>query len=80
MLNISKETNLSSEEIRQKTRDYFGKKGLKLEMTDEETDCLSFTGGGGYVKATICPQEGKNRLDIITQEWEYDVKEFLSRL
>ena len=80
MLNISKETKLSPEEIRQKTRNFFGEKGLKLEMTGEEADCLSFTGGGGYVKATICPQEDKTRVDIVTQEWEYDVKEFLSRL
>ncbi len=80
MLNISKETNLSPEEIRQKTRDYFGEKGLKLEMTEEEDGCLSFSGGGGYVNATICAAENKNRIDIVTQEWEYDVKEFLSRL
>ena len=80
MLNMSKETSLSSEEIKQKTRDYFGEKGLKLELTEDKEDCLTFTGGGGYVNATVCPQEGKNRLDIVTQEWEYDVKEFLAKL
>lgn len=80
MLNMSKETSLSPEEIKQKTRDYFGEKGLKLEPTEDEGDCLTFTGGGGYVTATVCPQEGKNRLDIVTQEWEYDVKQFLSHL
>lgn len=80
MLNMSKETSLSPEEIKQKTRDYFGEKGLKLEVTEDEGDCLSFSGGGGYVTATVCSEEGKNRVDIVTQEWEYDVKEFLSRL
>ena len=80
MLNISGKTGLSSEEIKQKIKDFFGEKGLKLALTEEEPDCLSFTGGGGYVTATICPEEGKNRVEIITQEWEYHVKEFLSSL
>ena len=80
MLNISKETELSTEEIKQKVKDYFGEKGLKLEETEGKDDCLSFSGGGGYVTATICSQENNNRLDIVTQEWEYDVKEFLSKI
>jgi hypothetical protein len=80
MLNLSGKTSLSSEEIMQKAKDFFGQKGLKLELTEEEPDCLTFTGGGGYVTATICPEEGKNRVEIITQEWEYHVKEFMASL
>jgi hypothetical protein len=80
MLNISGKTSLSHDKIIQKIKNYFGQKGLKLELTEEDPDCLSFTGGGGYVTATICPEEGKNRVDIVTQEWEYHVKEFLSGL
>ena len=60
--------------------DYFGQKGLKLELTEEESDRLTFTGGGGYVTVIIIPEEGKTRIDIITQEWEYDVKEFMTKL
>lgn len=80
MLNISRETNLSPEEIKQKTKDFFGQKGLKLELTEEDPDCLNFSGGGGYVTVTISPEKGKNRVDIVTQEWEYHVKEFMSSL
>ena len=80
MLNISRKTSLSSEEIKQKTKDFFGPKGLKLELTEEESDCLTFIGGGGYVTATIRPEEGKNIVEIVTNEWEYQVKEFISYL
>lgn len=80
MLNISKETKLSPEKIKQKTRDFFGDKGLKLELSEEVHDCLSFTGGGGYVTVRISPVKSKNMVEITTMEWEFQVKEFISKL
>ena len=80
MLNISGKTSLSEDDIRRRLRGFFGEKGLKLELSEDNSDCMTFTGGGGYVTATICPEEGENRVDIVTQEWEYHVKEFISGL
>ncbi len=80
MLNISRETKLSPEKIKQKTKDFFGDKGLKLELTEEVNDCLSFAGGGGYVTVTISPKDKKNLVEIVTMEWEYQVKEFIGKL
>jgi hypothetical protein len=40
----------------------------------------NFEGGGGYVKATLCFEEGKTRLNLVTQEWDYQVKKFTSEL
>ena len=80
MLNISGKTSLSEDDIRRRLRGFFGDKGLKLELSEDNSDCMTFTGGGGYVTATICQEEGKNRVDIVTQEWEYHVKEFISGL
>ena len=37
-------------------------------------------GGCGYVTATICPEEGKLRDNLVTQEWEIPVKKFASGL
>ncbi len=82
MLNIFQETGLSREKIKQKAKDYFGKKGLKLEVIEDEEDCINFCGegGGGFINITISKQEKKNKVEIETSEWEYQVKEFLSKL
>jgi hypothetical protein len=32
------------------------------------------------VTATVCAEEGKTRVNLVAQEWEYQAKEFLSTL
>ena len=80
MLNLERKTKLSQEEVLQKLKQFFGKGGLGLELRDETPQCSTFVGGGGYVTATLCSEEGRTRVDLVTQEWDYDVKEFASRL
>jgi hypothetical protein len=80
MLNLESRTKLSQEEVLQKLKRFFGKGGLGLELSYETPQCLTFIGGGGYVKATLCSEENRTRVNLVTQEWDYDVKEFASRL
>ncbi len=80
MLNISKDSKLPLEEVKQKSKDYFGQKGLKLELSEEDSNCLTFIGGGGYVSFTISQTDKKSHVEIITKEWEFQVKEFLTLL
>jgi hypothetical protein len=80
MLNLERKTKLSQEDVLQKLKQFFGKGGLGLELSDEKPQCLTFIGGGGYVTATLCSEEDRTRVNLVTQEWDYDVKEFASRL
>jgi hypothetical protein len=32
------------------------------------------------VKATVCQEEGKTRINLVTREWDYQVKKFSSEL
>ncbi|MBW2051145.1 MAG: hypothetical protein JRF41_10315 [Deltaproteobacteria bacterium] len=80
MINLEVKTKLSHDELRSRLKSFFGKGGLGLETTDDAQDCLSFEGGGGFVKATICQEDGKIRLELQTQEWEIQVKKFASSL
>ena len=43
-------------------------------------DCLRFDGGGGYVSASVCPEKKGARIRLITQEWEYQARKFISEL
>ncbi len=80
MLNLEVKTRLAQGEVIQRLKSFFGKGGLGLEIKEETPQCLTFEGGGGHVTATLCPEEGKTRIDLVTQEWENQVKKFATTL
>ena len=80
MLNLDVRTKAAEKEVIEQLKNYFGKGGLGLELTDEGPQCLTFEGGGGHVTATLCPEEGKTRVNLVTQEWDFQVKKFASGL
>ena len=80
VLNLEVRTRLSQEEVIQRLKKFFGKGGLGLQVIEEASQCVSFEGGGGHVTATLCPEEAKIRITLVTQEWENQVKKFASSL
>jgi hypothetical protein len=80
MLNLEVKTKLSLEKAVTQLKKFFGKGGLGLDVTEETPQCLTFEGGGGHVTATICQEENKTRIILVTQEWENQVKKFVSSL
>ncbi len=80
MINLEKQTKVPAEEVITRLKKFFGKGGQGLELTDESGQCLNFTGGGGYVNATVCAEAGKTRVSLVSQEWETQAREFLSKL
>jgi hypothetical protein len=80
MLKLEKRTKKAPPEVVQKLKDFFGRGGLGLDLKEETSTCLTFEGGGGYVNASLCEEDTGTRIDLTTQEWDYQVKEFASRL
>jgi hypothetical protein len=80
MLNMECRTGLPGQKVIERLKKFFGSGGLGLDLTEEAEGCLTFSGGGGYVTATLCEEKGKIRVDLETREWEYQVKEFASTL
>jgi hypothetical protein len=80
VLNLEVSTRLSQEDVIQRLKKFFGKGGLGLDVIEEAPQCVSFSGGGGHVTATLCSEEGRIRVTLVTQEWEYQVKKFASSL
>ena len=78
MLNLEAKTRLSKEELTARIKGFF--EGLGLTLVDDTGGCLSYQGGGGYVTATLSEEGGKTRVDLVTQEWEYQVREFVANL
>ena len=80
MLTLDVRTKVAEKEVIEQLKKYFGKGGLGLELTDEGPQCLTFEGGGGHVTATLCQEEGKTRVNLVTREWDFQVKKFASSL
>ena len=80
MINLEARTKFTPEQVASSLKKFFGKGGLGLELTEDAPQCLTFEGGGGYVTATFYLEEGKTRINLVAQEWDYQVKEFVSGL
>jgi hypothetical protein len=80
MLSLECRTGLAPEKVLEELKRSFGKGGLGLEVKEENPQCITFEGGGGYVTATLCQEKGKTRVDLVTQEWDYQVKQFASKI
>lgn len=80
MLNLEVKTKLSQEEVSERIKAFFGKGGLGLELDEESTGCFYFTGTGGFVSALVCPEDGKTKIELQSQEWERQIKAFAAKM
>ena len=72
-------TKQSPEEVIRKAVAFFGKDGTGLEVIDQGRCCARFEGGGGYVSVTVTEEDG-TRVELVTREWDYDVKKFVRQV
>jgi hypothetical protein len=72
-------SKLSSKDAIEKAVDFFGEKGLGLEITDRSDCCVNFIGGGGHVDIVTCEGD-QTEIELDTREWETQVKEFMREI
>lgn len=80
MLNMEKKTKLKPNEARKRLEAFFGPGGEGLRLDSTEGDCLSFCNDIGYVTATVTEKDSYTLVNLVTQEYEYQVKQFLGRI
>ena len=83
MLKIGKQTKLSPEEVMSQASRFFGKSGQGLEENEKLTcfPCrITFEGYGGHVTISISDEEKHRMVDVETREFEYQAKQFLTKL
>lgn len=73
-------TKLNPEQVIEKAVAYFGEGGLGLEVTEQGSCCATFVGGGGHVQITAATGEPKTDIELVTREWDYDVKQFMRKI
>ena len=80
MLNLEVRTKLGEKEVLENAKKFFGGGGLGLEIREDGPECITFVGGGGYASVSVCREDGKTRVSLVTQEWEQPVKNFAATL
>lgn len=76
MLNMETKTKLGRDEIKMKMNAFFGPGGLGLELSEKGDDCYTYSGGGGFVEITLCDGDRETTVNMMTREWEIQVKKF----
>ncbi|MDD5190341.1 MAG: hypothetical protein PHE50_04790 [Dehalococcoidales bacterium] len=77
MLRIATKTKLTPEKIIEKAIDFFGLNGYKMTITSKTPSSIYFEGGGGLVEIAVTGEAGKNTVDFLSREWDFQVKEFI---
>ncbi len=80
VLTLEVRTSLPAGELDSRLRACFGAGGLGLDLQEEPTGRLTFTGGGGHVSATLRPGGGGTLLRIATSGWAVPVRRFVTGL
>jgi hypothetical protein len=78
MARYGKTSKKSPEQVIAAADKFFGEQGL--ERKDANPGCARFEGGGGFVAISTCPQERGCEVDLETQEWDLQVREFLGKI
>jgi hypothetical protein len=73
-------TKMSPQEAITYAKDYFGPQGVGLQVMDENELCVTLQGGGGHVSVMACPGEKRTTLELETREWDYPVRQFMSKV
>ena len=77
MIRIAKQTRLKPPDVIVRASKYFGEGGEGLEEKERNPCCISFEGAGGYVAVSVVEEDKHRTVDIVSREFEYQVKRFL---
>lgn len=80
MLRIGKHTDRPAEDVLEQAIAFFGPGAVGLDLRDRAPDHVTFEGGGGFVTVEVATDAAQRDVTVVTQEWEHDAREFISRL
>ena len=80
MLRMAAKTKLSPEEIVKRAVAFFGPGGYGLEVKEQASGYICLEGGGGVVEVTASAQAKGASVELVSREWDYQVKEFLGTI
>lgn len=80
MLRLEIRTRLSPEKAIAEAVAFFGPGGYGLEVRENDKDHAYFVGGGGSVAIAATSQDKNTSVELISQEWDFQVREFTEKI
>lgn len=80
MLRIGTSTKKAPSEVIEKAIEFFGPSGYKLIAREQRDDYVMFEGGGGGIEISTCTEGDSTTVDMVSREWDYQVKEFIAKI
>ena len=80
MLRIGTQTDRPAEDVIEEAISYFGRGSVGLDLRHRAPDQVTFEGGGGFVTVDVVSEGDRRDVTVVTQEWEHDAREFISRV
>ena len=80
MVKLETKTKLSPGEVIKRAIAFFGTGGYGLEVKEQNDTCVSFQGGGGTVDVVTCIEGKRTSVELTSQEWDRQVREFIDKL
>lgn len=80
MLKIGTKTKLTPEQAIKQAKEFFGAGGYGLQVVEEDSSSACFEGGGGRVEVVACAEGKGASVDLVSQEWDYQAREFVKKI
>ncbi len=80
MINLGAESKRAPSAVIREAVAFFGEGGLGLEVKDRSDSAVEFVGGGGLVMVSAAAKERGSDVSVVSQEWDHQARQFLSRL
>jgi hypothetical protein len=80
MLRMSVKTKLKPDEVIKRAVNFFGPGGYGLGVEEQSSDYVCFEGGGGNVEVSASAEGKGASVELVSREWDYQVKKFLDNI
>ena len=80
MKRIAKDSRRDSEAVMAAATSFFGPGGLGLRISERSEGCVTFEGGGGFVRVSSEPRDRGSTVEVEAAEWEQPATQFLADL
>jgi hypothetical protein len=80
MVKLNIKTKQKPDKVVEQAVKFFGPLGYGLTVSDQTNTCATFDGDGGSISIVACAEDQETSVDVETQKFDYQAKEFAKQV